>query len=206
MFSKRNPRGSGGGHLDKKINALFRKLDKMRGTAKEGSAQYMKILRDLQVLTRERVSSPLPNPLLQTVLMGNPPVEVPFREGERIPVAKARAWVESTGDQELIRQFRKAEAIQKKANRAPKTVVWKTIPIGSPNELDMVTAMVHYGKSPETLYRAPKGSKKGQHMYRHEWGDGTGKEKSVDVLAAAGGGAMVMPLNKGQTIDDWMRG
>ena len=194
--------------LDKKINALFRKLDKMRGTAKEGSAQYIKILRDLQVLTRERVSSPLPNPLLQTVLMGNPvsSIKVPFREGERIPVAKARAWVESTGDPELIRQFRKAEAIQKKANRAPKTVVWKTIPIGSPGELDMVTAMVHYGKSPETLYRAPKGSKKGQHMYRHEWGDGTGKEKSVDVLAAAGGGVMVMPLNKGQTIGDWMRG
>ena len=43
-------------------------------------------------------------------------------------------------------------------------------------------------------------------MYRHEWGDGTGKEKSVDVLAAAGGGAMIMPLNEGQTIGDWMRG
>ena len=328
MFSKRNPRGSGGGHLDKKINALFRKLDKMKGTAKEGSTQYIKILRDLQVLTRERVSSPLPNPLLQTILLGNPSgnptspgcptgkvrsrrgkcvkpigykpkkgmlygwtkrgsaatrrralrrsitadgwtttirrlnwlvnqsgdqktrmvarqdaqwmrderkslerpaelrkvanplakayrprknpappsVEVPFREGQKIPVAEARAWVESTGDQELIRQFREAEAIQKKANRAPKTVVWRTIPIGSPTELDMVTAMAHYGKSPETLYRAPKGSKKGQHMYRHEWGDGSGREKPVDVLAPAGGGAIVMPLNEGQMIGDWMRG
>ena len=133
-------------------------------------------------------------------------IDIPFKEGQKISVAEARAWVESTGDPELLRQFNEAERLQKKANRPAKHLIWRTIPIGSKRELDMVTAVAHYGDSPETMYRPPKGSKKGRHMYRHEWGEGSGKEKPVPILAAPGGGAMIVPVGDGQTVGDWMRG
>jgi hypothetical protein len=140
--------------------------------------------------------------------IGNPPsINVPWREGQKIPVEKARAWVRSTGDRELMRQFEAAYRLQVKANTKPTVVVWRTIPIGSPKRLDAVTALVQYGSSPETIYRPPKGSKKGdKKIYRHQWGDGSGREKPVPVLAAPGGKAIIMPMGKGQKVTDWMRG
>lgn len=134
------------------------------------------------------------------------PIDVPFKEGERISIARARAWVNSTGDRELIRQFNEAERLQKKANKPSTHLTWQTLPIGSPTELEMVTAMTHYGETPETVYKPPKGSKKGRHMYKHEWGEGTRGGKPVPVLASADGKAMIMPMGKGQTVGDWMRG
>ncbi len=145
------------------------------------------------------------NPLLQTVMLANPP-RPPWKDGQRVPIEKARAWVSRYGSSELKNQFAAAERLQKKANKMPDEVTWKMIPIGSKSKLDAVTAMVYYGSSPETMYRPPKGSKKGSAMYRHKWGDGSGGSKPVPVLATPGGRAMVMPLRKGQTIDDWMRG
>lgn len=168
------------------------------------------------------------NPLLQTVMLANGnsrrrtmttrtvrttkratvgnPCRAPFKQGQRIPIEKARAWVRRSGNPELIRQFAEAEQLQVKANKRPRYVTWSLLPIGSKDKIDAVTAMVQYGTSPETMYRPPKGSKKGKSMYRHEWGDGSGRPKPVPVLATPGGGAMVMPLGEGQVIDDWMRG
>lgn len=136
----------------------------------------------------------------------NPSVSCPFREGQKILVETARKWVHSTGDKELIRQFSEAEKLQAKANKKAKYVVWKTLAIGTPDKIDSVAAMVQYGESPETIYKPPKGSKKGPHLYRHEWGEGSGKKKPVPILAAPGGKAIIMPLGPGQTVGDWMRG
>lgn len=146
------------------------------------------------------------NPFLQTILPPNPPKRIPFRDGQKIPVDKARAWVVSTGDKELLRQFDEAYRLQSKANRAPSYVVWRLLPIGSPRRIDAVAAMVEYGHTPETLYVPPKGSKKGSVVYRHKWGEGSGRSKPVPVLAAPGGKALVLPLRKDQKVSDWMRG
>lgn len=148
------------------------------------------------------------NPLLQTLLppMNPPAAKPPFRDGQKIPVEKARQWVVSTGDAELLRQFDEAYRLQAKANRRPKYVVWRLIPIGSPRKIDAVAAMVEYGETPETIYKPPAGSKKGDKLYRHRWGEGSGREKPVPVLVAPGGKALILPLRKGQKVTDWMRG
>jgi hypothetical protein len=136
----------------------------------------------------------------------NPPGKIPFRNGQRIPVAKAWAWVQKTGDQELIRQFRQAWELQKKANRNPKHVVWRTINVGDPKKIEMVTAMAHYGDSPETYYVPPKGSKKGARtLFRHRWGEGGGGKRSVPLLASADGKALIMPLDGKKVAGDWLR-
>jgi hypothetical protein len=127
---------------------------------------------------------------------------IPFREGQRIPVDKARAWVVSTGNAELLKQFDQAYKLQVKANCAPKFVTWRTIPIGSKSKVEMVTALVHYGDSPETYYVPPKGSKKGRVLYRHEWESG---KKSVPLLASPSGKALLMPLSGKQVVGDWLR-
>jgi hypothetical protein len=140
-----------------------------------------------------------PNP----IPMPNP-IKVPFRNGQKIPVAKAWAWVQSTGDRDLVAQFKKAWELQKKANKDPKFVYWRTIPIGSSKKIDMVTAMAHYGNSPETYYTPPKGSKKGAStLYRHKWESG---KRSVPLLAAASGKVLIMPLKGRQVAGDWLRG
>lgn len=140
-------------------------------------------------------------------VMANPGgVRVPFRDGQRIPIETARAWIKRIGNVELLRQFEEAERLQIKANRRAKFVIWKNLPIGSPKKIEMLTAFAHYGDSPETMYRPPKGSKKGRHMYRHEWGDGTGRSKPVPVLAAPGGKAIITVMGSGQKTGDWMRG
>lgn len=158
------------------------------------------------------------NPILQTVSLVNPGkrkarknppgdvVDIPFKNGERIPLAKAQAWIERNGTPGLKRQFREALQLQTEANRKPQFVIWQTLPIGDPHELEMVTAMAQYGTTDETLYTPPKGSKKGRHLYRHEWGDGSGKRKPVPILAASSGKAMVTLMGQGQSVGDWMRG
>lgn len=139
----------------------------------------------------------------------NPPrggVTVPWRTGQKIPVDKARRWIVSTGDKELLRQFDAAAKLQAKANRSSKYVVWKTIPIGSRNRIDMVTAMAHYGDSPETYYKPPKGSKKGSNvLFRHKWGEGGGGKGSVPLLVAPSGKALIMPLTGKKVASDWLR-
>jgi len=139
-------------------------------------------------------------------MRANPPhrIKVPWRVGQRIPVAKARAWVVSTGDRDLLRQFDAAYRLQTKANRRPQHVVWRTVGVGSAKRIDMVTAAAHYGDSPETYYTAPRGSKKGTALYRHKWGEGGGK-RSVPLLAAAGGKALIVPLAGRKVAGDWMR-
>lgn len=138
----------------------------------------------------------------------NPPTaRIPWKEGQRIPIEKARKWVQSMKDPELSRQFEQAYKLQTEANRKPRYVTWRTMPVGSPRKIDSVTAMVQYGEAPETIYRPPKGSKKGRgKLYRHKWGEGSGGSKPIPVLASADGKAIVMPLRKGQTVGDWMRG
>jgi len=133
-------------------------------------------------------------------------MNVPFRPGQKIPVAKARAWIVSTGDKQLLSQFDKALTLQTKANKRPTTVVWQELAIGSPDKLDAVTAFVNYGTSSESVYKAPKGSKKGQDYYVHKWGEGSGHKKPVDLLITPDGKTMVSPVGKGQIVDDWMRG
>ena len=130
----------------------------------------------------------------------------PFRHGQRVKVEVAREWIVSTGDKDLLKQFDKALKLQTKANRRPKTVEWQELSIGSPDKLDAVTAFVKYGTSAESVYQAPKGSKKGQDYYVHKWGEGSGKEKPVDLLVSADGKTMISPIGDGQIIDDWMRG
>jgi hypothetical protein len=158
---------------------------------------------------RARVADPNKNPLLQTVL--NPPknpvsARIPFRDGQKIPIERARAWVQKLGDPELMRQFKEAERLQTTANKKPRFVIWKTLPIGSPKEIEMLTAFAHYGDSPETIYKPPKGSRKGRHMYRHEWGEEAGRPRPVPILAAPSGKAIIKVMGPGQKIWDWMRG
>jgi len=134
----------------------------------------------------------------------NPPRHIPWRDGQRIPVEKARTWIVSTGNRELLRQFDQAYQLQARANRKPRHVVWRTLPIGSRRSIDMVTAMAHYGDAPETRYIPPAGSRKSRAVYRHLWGEGGGR-RSVPLLAAPGGKALVMPLKGRKVVSDWMR-
>lgn len=132
--------------------------------------------------------------------------KIPFRDGQKVPIEKALAWAKSTGNRVLVRQLESAIRIYQQANQKPGCVTWKLIRMGDPKRLEMVTAMADYGKSGETVYRAPKGSKKGSHLYVHKWGEGSGKSRPVPLLAAAGGKALIMPLGKGQKATDWLRG
>jgi hypothetical protein len=128
------------------------------------------------------------------------------KSGTKLTVEQALALASKIGDRELMRQCKEAAKLQTKANRGTKCVVWKTLPIGAPNKIEMVTAFAHYGDSPETMYKAPKGSKKGPHMYRHKWSEGKRNKRPVPILAAPGGKAMIQVMGPGQTIGDWMRG
>jgi hypothetical protein len=139
-------------------------------------------------------------------LLHNPTSKPPFREGEKVKVAEARAWIKSTGNKSLLKDFEKALKLQTKANRTPKFVEWRTLPIGSKNKLDSITALVEYGKSDETYYKPPKGSKKGTSDYVHEWGDGSGKSKPVPMYVSANGKLIINKLGKGQRATDWLRG
>jgi len=135
----------------------------------------------------------------------NPGIKYP-KPGTKMTVAQAMDLARRIGNKDLIKQCEEAAKLQKVANRGAKVVIWKELPIGSPNKIDMVTAFAHYGDSPETMYRPPKGSKKGPHMYRHKWGEGTGKKKSVPILAAPGGKALITLMGSDQKTGDWMRG
>lgn len=139
--------------------------------------------------------------------LGNPvPKRPPWRDGQRIPVEKARAWVVASGNRELLKQFDDAVRLQTKANRKPRHVVWRLLQIGDPKRLESVTAMAEYGKAYETLYKPPKGSKKGKSHFKHSWGEGRRGSRPVPLLAAPGGKALILPLGKGQTAGDWLRG
>ncbi|MGI0149762.1 MAG: hypothetical protein ACREDF_09570 [Thermoplasmata archaeon] len=143
----------------------------------------------------------------RTSVLKNPTsVRIPFREGQKIPIERARAWVRKLGNPELMRQFEDAERLQAKANRKPRFVIWRTLPIGSAKKIEMLTAFAHYGDSPETMYKPPEGSKKGRSLYRHSWGDGSGRPRPVPVLAAPGGKAIIKVMGPGQKTGDWMRG
>lgn len=139
-------------------------------------------------------------------IVGNPSIRIPFHEGQKIPIERARAWVRKLGNPELMKQFNDAERLQTKANRKPTFVIWKTLPIGSSKRVEMVTAFAHYGDSPETMYKPPKGSRKGRSLYRHDWGDGSGRPKPVPILAAPSGKAIIKVMGSGQKTGDWMRG
>jgi len=153
------------------------------------------------------------NPLLQTLGLGaaNPPkasgaIRVPFKDGQKVPVQKAREWIKRNMPK-LLPEFEKSIKLQTKANRAPTHVMWKLLPFGSSKQIEGVTALVHYGVSPESIYKPPAGSKKGdKDLWRHEWGDGTGKSKPVPVLVSTDGKMILHPLRRGQTIGQWMRG
>lgn len=130
----------------------------------------------------------------------------PFREGQKVSIAQARAWAQKSGNRTLLGQIEDVCKLQKAANRNGSYFIWKTIPVGDPKRLEMVTAMAQYGTTDETLYKPPKGSKKGQHLYSHKWGEGSGSKKPVPLLAAHTGKALIMPLQKGQKAGDWLRG
>jgi hypothetical protein len=166
----------------------------------------MAVLRELQQVTRSRVARP--NPLLQMVALANPGkrMSCPFREGQKVSIAQARAWAQRTGNRSLLQQIDQVCKLQKAANRPGSYFVWKTIPIGDPKRIEMVTAVAQYGTTDETLYHPPKGSRKGAHLYAHKWGDGSGKKKPVPLLASHTGKALIMPLRSGQKAGDWLRG
>jgi hypothetical protein len=138
--------------------------------------------------------------------MSNPgSVQLPA-PGTKMTVAQAMDLARRIGNRDLIRQCQEAARLQSKANRGTKCVIWKLLPLGSKTQVETVVALSHYGDSPETMYKPPPGSKKGAHMYRHTWGDGTGKKRPVSVLAAPGGKALITVMGPGQKVGDWMRG
>lgn len=126
------------------------------------------------------------------------------KPGTKMTVSEAFELARKIGDRALIEQCRKALKLQKVANKNAKCVIWKTFAMGSPNKIDSVVALTHYGDSPETMYRPPKGSKKGSHMYRHKWGEKGGKT-SVPLLASADGKMLLMPLEGKKVAGDWLR-
>jgi len=140
------------------------------------------------------------------VLANNPPTRIPWRKGQKIPVEQARAWVRSTRNRELIREFEAGLKLQTEANKHPEYVEWMVLPMGSKNRIDSVTSLVQYGTTDETIYKPPRGSKKGDVLYRHKWGEGSGRRRAVPLLATATGRALIMPLGTGQKARDWLRG
>lgn len=126
--------------------------------------------------------------------------------GTKMTVAQAMVLARRIGDRGLIKECQAAAKLQTKANSSAKSVTWKHLPMGSKDKIDSVVALTHYGDSPEDMYRPPKGSKKGPHMYRHRWGDGTGRSKPVQVLASPSGKMIVKVMGPGQKVGDWMRG
>ena len=126
------------------------------------------------------------------------------RPGTRMTVSAALELARRIGDRGLIEQCQKALKLQKAANKDAKCVIWKTFAMGSKDKIDSVVALTHYGDSPETMYKPPKGSKKGNHMYRHTWGEKGGK-KSVPLLASADGKMLLMPLEGRKVAGDWLR-
>lgn len=157
------------------------------------------------------------NPLLQIVgLPANPPAKAarhsgtysvpPFRDGQVLSVEKAHQWIREHGPPHLLKQFEKAIQLQTKANRTPKKVVFRLLPIGDPKRVEMLTAQVLYGDVPETMYVPPDGSHKGRNTYLHEWGEGTGRSRPVPMLVDPSGRSVILPLNPGQKITDWARG
>jgi hypothetical protein len=127
------------------------------------------------------------------------------KPGTRLTVTQALELARRIGDRALIAQCQKALKLQKAANRSAKCVIWKTFPMGSSDKIDQVVALTHYGDTPETMYKPPKGSKKGQHMYRHKWGEGGGGKKTVPLLASADGKMLLMPLEGRKVASDWLR-
>lgn len=142
------------------------------------------------------------------LIYNNPPsvTKPPFREGQKVSVAEARAWIKSTGDKKLMADFDKARKLQSTANRPPKEIEWRVLDIGSKGKLDSVTAMVKYGTTDSTFYKPLKGSHKGTHFYEHEWGEGSGKAKPIPMYVSADGKTIVNTLGKGQKAGDWLRG
>ena len=126
------------------------------------------------------------------------------KPGTKMTVTQALELAQRIGNRGLIEQCRKALKLQKVANKNAKCVIWKTFPMGSSDKIDSVVALTHYGDSPETMYQPPKGSKKGNHMYRHKWGEKGGK-KSVPLLASADGKMLLMPLEGKKIASDWLR-
>jgi hypothetical protein len=120
--------------------------------------------------------------------------------GTKMTVAQAMELARRIGDRGLIRECQAAAKLQKVSDRDTKCVIWKHLPMGSKDKIDSVVALAHYGDSPEDMYRPPKGSKKGPHMYRHKW------KKSVPVLASPSGKMIVKVMGPGQKVGDWMRG
>lgn len=138
----------------------------------------------------------------------NPPgaIKVPFKDGQIITVEQALAWARKTGHASLIKQCEDAIKLCKEANGPPQKVRFDIVAMGDPKKLDAVVAGVEYGTTDETIYKPTKGSKKGQHLYRHEWSEGKRKKTPVPLIATPGGKALVMPLQKGQKASDWLRG
>ena len=71
--------------LDAQANALFRKLESMKGTPAEGSPEYLQVLYQLQAVTQQRMSkfrvgvpkrrgNPVPGTEIMAAAMGNPKV------------------------------------------------------------------------------------------------------------------------------------
>lgn len=140
---------------------------------------------------------------LAGTVISNPGVRFP-KPGTKLTIAEALAFAEKLGNKELVRQCHAAMKLQKAANKSAKCVIWKVFPMGSSNKIDNVVALTHYGDSPETMYRPPKGSKKGNHLYRHTWGEKGGKP-SVPLLASPDGKMLMMPLEGKKVASDWLR-
>jgi hypothetical protein len=136
-------------------------------------------------------------------IFSNPGVSLP-RPGTKLTISQALDLAERLGNRELVKQCHAAMKLQKAANKDAKCVIWKVFPMGSKDKIDSVVALTHYGDSPETMYKPPPGSKKGNHMYRHNWGEKGGKQ-SVPLLASPDGKMLMMPLEGRKVASDWLR-
>lgn len=132
------------------------------------------------------------------------PEEAPFQDGEEISISKYRQWLAGNGTPEQLADFDKAVALQTKANSAPTKVMFRRLAIGAPGAVSGRVALVKYGETDETTYKAPKGSKKGKSWYKHKW-----EGKKVPILVDSSGKNFLTtldPNDREQVISDWMRG
>lgn len=140
----------------------------------------------------------------------NPPTNAlrppPWKKGQKVKVEEVLRWAKSTGNRRLADECEKALKLQTRANRRPIEVMWN---FDGSGPLEAVNVLVHYGEAPDIYYKPPPGSKKGQHLYKHKFGDtGRGRTKSrpVPVLVTPDGKNVVLPLGPGQKATDWFRG
>jgi hypothetical protein len=165
-------------------------------------------------LARRMVANPfegmMPNPLLMTVfnpMEANPAavmdIKIPFKEGQKVPVARFEKWLFSTGMTEWIRGYKEGLRQYKKFHMGPKpkTITFSMMDIGGASILPP-EFLVSAGKSPAETYTPMSHSGKAPNSFVHEY------DTQPEMLFGGRPGKqyVLKPLTGGARIDDWMRG